>query len=66
MLALRQPIYRVSDRMVVIGPIHHGKTGIVVEVYVFHGMHRYVIEFENGTTAVFFEFELDRLSPVRI
>jgi len=32
--------------------------GTVTEVYVLSGMHRYVIEFEDATTGVFFGFEL--------
>ena len=60
MRELRQPMFRVSDRVVVIAPsgTHHGAMGSISKIYAFAGMHRYVVEFEVGKTAVFFGFEL--------
>jgi hypothetical protein len=55
-----EPMFRVKDQVVVISPSgsHQDAIGTVAEIYVFSGMHRYVVEFETGTTAVFFGFEL--------
>src|SRR5258705_12471396 len=57
------PAFRVNDHVVVIAPsgLHQDASGRVVEIYVFSGMYRYVVEFETGTTAVFFSFELRRV-----
>ena len=46
--------------------MYKGVTGTVCEVYVFAGMHRYVVQFEDGTSAVFFSFELRPCIPVQI
>jgi len=68
MQTLRQRAFRVSERVVVIGPsgIYQGFSGTVSEVYVFAGMHRYVVQFENGDSAVFFSFELQPRPVVQI
>jgi len=56
---LPEPTFRANDRVVVIAPLGvHQAMGTVTEVYVLSGMHRYVIEFEDATTGVFFGFEL--------
>ena len=58
---LPEPTFRVNDRVVVIASsgVHQGAIGTVTEVYMLSGLHRYVIEFETGTTAVFFGFEIE-------
>ena len=60
MTDLPEPTFRVDDHVVVVAPaaVQQGAVGTVVEVYEFSGRYRYVIDFENGTTAVFFGFEL--------
>ena len=57
---LPEPTFSLHDHVVVVAPaaVQQGAIGTVTEVYAFSGMNRYVIEFENGTTAVFFGFEL--------
>jgi hypothetical protein len=60
---LPEPTFCVNDRVVVTGSgVHQGAIGAVTEVYLLSGMHRYVIEFEDRTTAVFFGFELEACS----
>ena len=57
---LPEPTFRVNDRVVVIASgVQYGAIGTVTEVYMLSGLHRYVIEFEAGTTAVFFGFEIE-------
>jgi hypothetical protein len=55
-----EPIFRVNDQVAVIAPygVHEGSIGTVTDVYVFSDMYRYVIQFETGTTGVYFGFEL--------
>jgi hypothetical protein len=61
-----EPTFRVNDKVVVVAPSgnHQGAIGTVTEVYTLSGMRRYVIEFEAGTTAVFFGFELKACRPL--
>jgi len=57
---LPEPTFRVNDRVVVIAPlgVDQGGIGAVTEFYILSGKYRYVVEFEAGTTGVFFSFEL--------
>jgi len=62
-----EPTFRVNDRVVVTAPsgVRQGAKGTVTEVYVLSGMHRYVVEFGDGTTGVFFGFELQAIQDNR-
>ena len=64
---LPEPTFSIDDHVVVVAPaaVQQGAIGTVAEVYEFSGRYRYVIEFENGTTAVFFGFELKAVQDHR-
>jgi len=57
------PPFHLNDRVLIIGPSKDsGKTGVIGEIYQFVGMYRFVVEFsDDGTTGVFFAFELVHL-----
>ena len=60
----REPQFAVNDRViaVAIDNPHRGEPGVVVEV-VGPGtdfVYRYHVRFRDGTTSVFFGFELDK------
>jgi hypothetical protein len=58
-LDLPAPPFNINDRVAVVGPSKDsGRTGLVRDIYEFSGLYRFVVAFENGSTGVFFVFEL--------
>ena len=56
---LPPPPFRINDRVEVVGPSKDsGKAGIIREIYEFSGLYRFVVDFQDGSTGVFFVFDL--------
>jgi hypothetical protein len=58
----RAPRFKVGDLIVVVGPSDHkGQSGLVVQVLNHAGdfVHRYDVEFQDGTMMRYFGFELE-------
>jgi hypothetical protein len=58
----RAPRFKVGDPIVVIGPSDHkGQSGVVVQVVGHSGdfVHRYDVEFQDGSLTRYFGFELE-------
>jgi hypothetical protein len=59
----RTPRFKVGDFIMVVGPSEHkGQSGVVVQVVAHSGdfVHRYDVEFPDGSVSRYFGFELDR------
>jgi hypothetical protein len=53
------PKFTINDPVVVTSPCaDSGKTGRICEIYQSSGMYRFVVDFDDGSIAVFFGFEL--------
>ena len=53
------PKFTINDPVVVTSPCaDSGKTGRICEIYQSSGMYRFVVDFDHGSIAVFFGFEL--------
>ena len=60
---IRQPIFKLGDRVVVTVPgVHRDRHGGVTEIVKPRAgdVYRYRVRFTDGTTATFFGFELER------
>ena len=58
----RTPRFKVGDRILVVGPSDHkGQSGVVVQVIAHSGdfVHRYDVEFQDGSISRYFGFELE-------
>jgi hypothetical protein len=53
----KRPLFKVGDPVLERSSSARER-GVVMETYEFEGDYRYVIHFENGQEAVFFESEL--------
>jgi hypothetical protein len=53
------PKFTINDQVVVTSPCQDsGKTGLIWEIYQSSGMYQFVVDFEDGSSGVFFGFEL--------
>jgi len=58
----RTPRFKIGDAIVVVGPGEHkGHSGVVVQVVAHAGdfVHRYDVEFNDGSFRRYFGFELE-------
>jgi hypothetical protein len=58
----RTPRFKVGDLIMVVGPNEHkGQSGVVVQVVAHSGdfVHRYDVEFHDGSLSRYFGFELE-------
>jgi hypothetical protein len=58
----RTPRFKIGDLIVVVGPSDHkGQSGVVVQVVDHSGdfVHRYDVEFQDGSLTRYFGFELE-------
>src|SRR5262249_37544817 len=58
----RTPRFKVGDLIMVVGPSEHkGQSGVVVQVVAHSGdfVHRYNVEFQDGSVSRYFGFELE-------
>ena len=53
------PKFTINDPVVITSPCaESGKTGRICEIYQSSGMYQFVVDFDDGSSAVFFGFEL--------
>ena len=53
------PKFTINDPVVITSPCaDSGKTGRICEIYQSSGMYQFVVDFDEGSSAVFFGFEL--------
>jgi hypothetical protein len=58
----RTPRFKIGDTIVVVGPGEHkGQAGVVAQVVAHAGdfVHRYDVEFKDGSFGRYFGFELE-------
>jgi hypothetical protein len=61
----RSPHFIVGDLVSEKAAVGRKRIGSIVQIYSLGGQFRYVVQFDDGSESVYFDFELDEESPHR-